>query len=149
MRPRTIHTKKLLAVAVTITASGCADRRPPAPLPEPTPIVAAPDAAPRAEAPSEPTPPASVATAVAAPIEPAKPASARAPSIPKREPSAALLALRDKLLELSRAQAQKQATAFRPLCDADGYPLVGNVVRKKPTLEPSTFCADVRERGGR
>jgi hypothetical protein len=44
-----------------------------------------------------------------------------------------------------RAAAQARAGHFRPLCDADGYPLVGNVVTKAPSgVQPSEFCADVR-----
>ena len=33
---------------------------------------------------------------------------------------------------------------FRPLCDAQGYPLVGNINGKIIT-EPSQFCAEVRK----
>ncbi len=37
---------------------------------------------------------------------------------------------------------------YRPLCDAQGYPLVGNVAAKsfdsKPHLTASAFCAEVR-----
>jgi hypothetical protein len=36
---------------------------------------------------------------------------------------------------------------YRPLCDKDGYPLVGNLSRKSPDpgLEPSELCAEVRK----
>jgi hypothetical protein len=56
-----------------------------------------------------------------------------------------LLALRDELGTEDRASALAKAAHFRPLCDKDGYPLVGNVNRKAG-VEPSAFCADVREK---
>jgi len=35
---------------------------------------------------------------------------------------------------------------FRPLCDADGFPLVGNLMRKGPSLiQPSAYCAEIRK----
>jgi len=33
---------------------------------------------------------------------------------------------------------------FRPLCDAQGFPLVGNVVSKVDMTDVSTFCSEVR-----
>ena len=59
---------------------------------------------------------------------------------------ATLVALRGELgAEEDRAVAQQREAHFRPLCDADGYPLVGNVLTKAPSgVQPSVFCADVR-----
>jgi hypothetical protein len=36
-------------------------------------------------------------------------------------------------------------STFRPLCDADGYPLVGNIANKRGVYQPSKFCAEVRK----
>jgi len=57
-----------------------------------------------------------------------------------------LLELRDKLFEAGKESALRDMPRFRPLCDADGYPLVGNLVRKTDLFQPSQFCAQVRER---
>jgi hypothetical protein len=35
---------------------------------------------------------------------------------------------------------------FRPLCDKDGYPLVGNMTRKVPVYGPTAFCGELRSR---
>lgn len=65
---------------------------------------------------------------------------------PDSEVPSALLELREQLLARSRKEAIAQMKAFRPLCDAQGYPLVGNVVRKGDTeIQPSTFCQEVRK----
>jgi hypothetical protein len=62
----------------------------------------------------------------------------------------ALLALADDLRGEGRERALGEQARFRPLCDSDGYPLVGNVMRKGPGPEadyqPSRFCADTRGR---
>ncbi|MCU0683386.1 MAG: hypothetical protein MUF34_14295 [Polyangiaceae bacterium] len=68
---------------------------------------------------------------------PAPPPDASAP--------AELLALRSELYEAGRDKAQAQTKRFRPLCDRDGYPLVGNVMNKSVTYQPSQFCSDVRK----
>jgi hypothetical protein len=60
--------------------------------------------------------------------------------------SAALVDLRDELLATEPTQALERIDYFRPLCDADGYPLVGNVASKGPGLQPSQLCAEVRNR---
>lgn len=75
-------------------------------------------------------------------------ASAAAIAAPAREPSKdpKLLALAEELGSTEKDQALARLPYFRPLCDADGYPLVGNLVRKGATYQPSAFCADVRAR---
>jgi hypothetical protein len=81
---------------------------------------------------------------------------ATAPASPGTGPSAgraasadpALVALRDELLPKSRDEAFAALSHYRPLCDHDGFPLVGNVIRKTPTnYTPSEFCSDLRKRG--
>jgi len=59
-----------------------------------------------------------------------------------------LLTLRTELLSSQPDAALTAMGHFRPLCDAEGYPLVGNVANKvqKPGLQPSEFCAEVRKR---
>ena len=68
-----------------------------------------------------------------------------------------LLELRAQLAEAGQQAAREAQPRFRPLCDADGYPLVGNMVPKTPDdmsgyyiepplppYQPSEFCAEVR-----
>jgi hypothetical protein len=70
------------------------------------------------------------------------PAFAKPPP-PDAEAPEALIELRSELFEAGE-QALKQVPRFRALCDAEGYPLVGNLVRKSPVMQPSQFCAAVR-----
>jgi hypothetical protein len=73
----------------------------------------------------------------------------RAPSDENAPPE--LLSLRAELAAAEPATALARMPHFRPLCDAEGYPLVGNVANKapgaapSPGLQPSQFCAKVRE----
>jgi hypothetical protein len=60
--------------------------------------------------------------------------------------SRALLDLRADLIKAGRNRVQADPARFRPLCDKDGYPLVGNLVGKTNVVQPSEFCADVRAR---
>jgi len=80
-----------------------------------------------------PTPP-SASAAVATP----------APSASAADPK--VLALSDELAAMNRDDALEQLDHFRPLCDAAGYPLVGNLQRKAPNLQPSEVCAEVRKK---
>jgi hypothetical protein len=57
-----------------------------------------------------------------------------------------VVALSDELAAMNRDDALKQLDHFRPLCDAAGYPLVGNLQRKAPGLTPSEVCAEVRKK---
>lgn len=70
----------------------------------------------------------------------------------------ALLELRASLGEAGRESALESKMFYRPLCDADGYPLVGNMVPKSPDgsmpgfvapllppYQPSEFCGEIRE----
>jgi hypothetical protein len=56
----------------------------------------------------------------------------------------ALLELRGRLLSSERDQVKADFGRFRALCDADGYPLVGNVANKGGRFQPSELCAEVR-----
>ena len=56
-----------------------------------------------------------------------------------------LLKLRAELFHSTEDAAKKQLAHFRPLCDADGYPLVGNIATKGERFQPSELCAIVRE----
>jgi hypothetical protein len=62
---------------------------------------------------------------------------------PDAEAPAALIELRSELFEAGE-QSLQQIPRFRALCDDEGYPLVGNVVRKNNVFQPSQFCAAVR-----
>ncbi|CAN5875126.1 hypothetical protein BH11MYX2_BH11MYX2_34180 [soil metagenome] len=63
---------------------------------------------------------------------------------PDAKVSRALLALRDELHAGGKEAVEKAPTKFRPLCDAEGYPLVGNINDKGVRLQPSQLCADLR-----
>ena len=90
------------------------------------------------------------AIATAEPItSPPPPPAAQAPAPEQpaaREESPSLVALRDELRAEKIEGARAKMAHYRPLCDKDGYPLVGNVIRKspKPELQPSELCAVVR-----
>lgn len=86
-------------------------------------------------------------------------AAERAPTPPPDdEAPPELLELRADLAETGREGALDSKPHFRPLCDADGYPLVGNMVPKAPDdsmtgylvelplppYQPSEFCTEVR-----
>lgn len=83
---------------------------------------------------------AAAATSSAPPVS-ASPASPPPDAQVKKE----LLQLRGKLLGTPRAEARAGAAKFRALCDAHGYPLVGNVAAKGDVYQPSELCSDVRK----
>src|SRR4051812_159488 len=56
-----------------------------------------------------------------------------------------LLTLRADLLRAGRDKAKAEIARFRPLCDKDGYPLVGNIASKGDMYQPSELCRDVRK----
>ncbi len=74
-------------------------------------------------------------------------ASPTAPHAPPADSEVArpLLELRSLLLHAGRDKAQADPSKFRPLCDKDGYPLVGNIANKGNMYQPSQFCSDVRK----
>jgi hypothetical protein len=76
-------------------------------------------------------------------------APALADPLPNDAAPKELLALRSKLVEAGREAALSDVPRFRPLCDPEGYPLVGNVIRKAVTFQPSEFCAEVRQRAAK
>jgi hypothetical protein len=69
---------------------------------------------------------------------------------PDKDARPDLLLLRAELDQAGRANALARAEHFRPLCDADGYPLVGNIARKHEpgtdSFGPTAFCAAIREK---
>jgi hypothetical protein len=79
----------------------------------------------------------------------ASPDAARTPPVDDVAPRA-LIALRSALFEAGEKGARADMDRFRPLCDAEGYPLVGNVSgktkgpNKEELYQPSQFCAAVR-----
>ncbi len=64
-----------------------------------------------------------------------------------------LLDLRDELVNVGQQAALDDLPRYRPLCDAVGYPLVGNVLPKDggdmstmpEIFQPSDLCGEVRE----
>jgi hypothetical protein len=69
----------------------------------------------------------------------------RPPTDDKAKPE--LIKLRAELFQLDKDGAKQQRAKFRPLCDADGYPLVGNIRSKgdDDRMQPSALCELVRE----
>lgn len=72
--------------------------------------------------------------------------AAASPTKSDAEAPRELLKLRTELWEAGRAGAAADPARFRPLCDKDGYPLVGNVANKGEVFQPSQFCREVRNR---
>lgn len=64
---------------------------------------------------------------------------------PDAKVSKQVLDLRMDLIRTGRDKAQTDVSRFRPLCDKDGYPLVGNMANKSNVYQPSQFCSDVRK----
>jgi hypothetical protein len=129
---RRIRPQKILAITpvLVVAAMGCARE------PETVPQVATPEVAVAPERHSAPV----IQPVVAQPeIEPA----------PAPLDESALMGLRGELSTAGRDGAMKDPKHFRPLCDKEGYPLVGNMVRKVPgeQYQPSAFCAELRTAG--
>ena len=122
MKPRVIATYKVLAVALATVSCG---------------------KTPTADPQSQQGPTSQQASAAPQAVPAAAPNPASIVSDDKADPK--LLLLRTELDgETSESALAKQAH-YRPLCDKDGYPLVGNVVRKgRGGPHPSQLCADVR-----
>jgi hypothetical protein len=123
MKPRTLKTYKILAVA--LTAAGCSS----------------------ASGSEIATKPAEVQAAQPSPIsmgEASRPEATTRPATP----DPALFVLGAELSMKTRAEVLANTARFQPLCDKDGYPLVGNMVSKadvdKPGYRPSDFCKDLR-----
>lgn len=123
MRRRVFTTTKVLSVAFAILPTGCTKTDV---HPEPTPTAL----------PAQSTPP--VASAPAA-----------SPSVPdwtKVDPK--LIDLAGELGNTDRDKALANLDHYRPLCDAKGYPLVGNLPSKgmepKKVLTVAEVCAAVR-----
>jgi hypothetical protein len=153
MKPRILNTYKILAVALTATA-GCATTTGAGPEParsESPVAVVVPVSAP-AQTESPQAAPSSPAPAMQAPAaEEAAAAKMTEESRPRPESQdPKLLALRSELASLEKGKIFSNVARFRPLCDKDGYPLVGNLARKGGPVgsDPSEFCAQVRTKGG-
>jgi hypothetical protein len=78
----------------------------------------------------------------ARPAPSTRPAAPADSAVPER-----LLVLRSDLFRAGRNRALAEVARFRPLCDGDGYPLVGNLASKGDRVyQPSRFCSDLRDR---
>ena len=160
MKPRIVRAHQILAIALSTGAAACAPgvgatsggaAGPPTAAPEL--VVASPEPPPQATPGLAETasPVAAVALAETV-VDVAAAGAALAGSVPVADsppqPAPAedprLVALREELL-LESGGGPSRVARFRPLCDDDGYPLVGNVVRgKSGPAQPSAFCANVR-----
>lgn len=67
-----------------------------------------------------------------------------APPPPDDQVKQELKDLRSTLLDSRREDVLKTMGRFRPLCDAEGYPVVGNLSTKVRGMQPSEYCATVR-----
>lgn len=126
MRKRILGTTKLLAV--TLVAMPACTHEDTKPAPEPAIVT-------------------TLATATATTATPV--ASSAAPVVAQpgvEDPK--LLQLRDEMFGLPRDKVMADTARFRPLCDKDGYPLVGNLMRKVPEQgpQPSELCAEIRKK---
>lgn len=65
---------------------------------------------------------------------------------PNSEPTPAQFALLQRLFDTPEYLARAQLSRFRPLCDAQGYPLVGNLASKGDGMSVDAFCEIVRSR---
>jgi hypothetical protein len=135
MKPRALQTFKILAVAVA--AVGCAKTASPVATAEP--------------AGREAQPPAAMPVQAPLPVQTGTPGASELserpiPPLPPGPAGVALYTLAQELDAAGPEQALQQVPHFRPICDKDGYPLVGNVQRKSahPGHQPSAFCAGVR-----
>lgn len=72
--------------------------------------------------------------------------AAASPSVaPDDKQPAWRLELRAKLYQTGeKANTATEMPRFRALCDAEGYPLVGNVANKGMRYEVADYCRDVR-----
>jgi hypothetical protein len=125
MKPRTLQTFKILAVAAA--TAGC------------TRTVGA-------EVGAEPAKPSVEAAAPLPPPDPQARADRPIPPLPPGPAGVALLDLSRQVHDAGPEKAREQAAHFRPLCDKDGYPLVGNLMSKsgEQTYGPEEFCAEAR-----
>lgn len=86
---------------------------------------------------------AGAASAQGAAARPPEPPHAEPPSDDKANPE--LLKLRERLMNQTAATVLAQLPTFRPLCDAQGYPLVGNITAKVLyAMQPRDLCVHVR-----
>lgn len=85
-----------------------------------------------------------VAQPVAAPSIVALPARTPPPILPDDQQPQERLELRVALYRGGAGAAALSMERFRALCDADGYPLVGNVANKGKRYEVANYCDDVR-----
>ena len=82
-------------------------------------------------------------SAAPAAASPGRDAERRPP--PDEKVSRQLRDLRADLMNAGRERALGDMPRFRALCDAEGYPLVGNIANKQRLFQPSQFCAEVRK----
>lgn len=156
MKIHAIRSTKLLAItAVTALASGCAATTSPthAIAPEPSPPLVVTADAPRVAAVSPgaaDTRSAANPTAARTPTPLAvahvteTPEPLRAAPLDDEHAGQRLLELRDELFRSGGYEASHVEARFRPLCDVQGYPVVGNVLRKASGYQPSAYCTNVR-----
>ena len=132
-----IHPYKILAVAIGAGVAGLGCNTPP--KPDPSANVAAATSA-------TSTMPQATGTTTAAQVGAQAQEPPHAPPLDsKADPK--LLALREELDRTSGDQIVARQDHFKPLCDKDGYPLVGNIQRKSLPGEgssPSAFCTTLR-----
>jgi hypothetical protein len=153
MKTHAIRSTKLLTItAVTILAAGCA-ATPAATSPSPQAANGAPTTLPATvDVPTPPSPTSPAMVEPAAHVEPRVPQEApvQRQHLDDEHAGKALVSLREELFRLDdETSAFARVAYFRPLCDADGYPVVGNVMRKASGYQASTFCSELRARASK
>lgn len=146
----------VLTAAALSSMTGCAPTTAPITSATPTSADVAPPPVATTTSPAPVDAPA-VATASTPPEQPVAPAShVTTPELvpePLDDGKAPtnLISLREELFHSGYGgeKAFANVAHFRPLCDAQGYPVVGNVMRKASGYQPSAFCGELRAKTGR
>lgn len=134
MRTRTIMTVALLAAGCG-TSGGA----------RPAPAARAETQATAAPTPT-PAPAPTTVTALPAPVTAAAAARPATPAATVPLGAEQLKGLAEELRYADQRAASFDREHFRPLCDAQGYPLVGNLITKSVGPGPvEYFCTSVRE----
>lgn len=134
--------RKILTVVLLSASAGCgaSSSRTPAPTATPT-RVPVPDIAATAMT-SDPVVTVSLLpNPSAAPVVPATPPVIK----PDDEQPESVMRLRSELYRADELTLGVSHAKFRALCDANGYPVVGNVASKSMRHDVSSYCEDVRE----
>lgn len=123
--------RKILTVVLLSAGCGASSSRTPAPAPAPS-RVPVPEVA------------ATATTTADEPVVTVSLVSAPPQIVPDEQQPESVMQLRNELYRASDADLAEHHATFRALCDANGYPVVGNVASKSMRHDVSGYCQDVR-----